>query len=113
MDFVSDTLANGRTFRALTVVDEFSRESLAIEVDTSLPGLRVIRVLERLFAEGRRPEAIRVDYGPEFVCRALNAWCEPRRVLLRFIDPGRPMQNGFVESFNGRFRDECLNATGF
>jgi putative transposase len=113
MDFVSDTLAHGRTFRALTVVDEFSRESLAIEVDTSLPGLRVIRVLERLFAARGRPEEIRVDHGPEFVCRALNAWCEQRRVLLRFIDPGRPMQNGFVESFNGKFRDECLNANWF
>ena len=85
------------------MVDEFTRESLAIEVDRSLPGLRVIRVLERLFAERGRPEEIRVDDGPEFVCRALNAWCEQRPVLLRFIDPGRPMQNGFVESFNGRF----------
>lgn len=113
MDFVSDTLADGRTFRALTVVDEFTRESLAIEVDTSLPGLRVIRVLERLLAQRGRPEEIRVDHGPEFVCRALNAWCEQRHILLRFIDPGRPMQNGFVESFNGRFRDECLNANWF
>ena len=113
MDFVSDTLADGRTFRALTIVDEFTRESLAIEVDTSLPGLRVIRVLEKLLAQRGRPEEIRVDHGPEFVCSALNASCEKHRVLLRFIDPGRPMQNGFVESFNGRFRDECLNASWF
>jgi putative transposase len=113
MDFVSDTLASGRTFRALAIVDEFTRESLAIEVDTSLPGLRVVRVLERIVAERGRPEEIRVDNGPEFVCRALRAWCEQRRILLRFIDPGRPMQNGHVESFNGRFRDECLNASWF
>jgi putative transposase len=104
---VSNTLADGRTFRTLTVVDEFTRESLAIELDTSLPGLRVIRVLERLFAERARLEEIRVDHGPEFVCRALNAWREQRRVLLRFIDPARPMQNGFAESFNGRFRDSA------
>jgi putative transposase len=113
MDFVSDTLASGRTFRALTMVDEFTRESLAIEVDTSLPGLRVVRVLERIVAQRRTPEEIRVDHGPEFVCRALRAWCEEQRVLLRFIDPGRPMQNGHIESFNGRFRDECLNANWF
>jgi putative transposase len=113
MDFVSDTLASGRTFRALTMVDEFTRESLAIEVDTSLPGLRVVRVLERIVAQRGRPEEIRVDHGPEFVCRALRAWCEEQRILLRFIDPGRPMQNGHIESFNGRFRDECLNANWF
>lgn len=113
MDFVSDTLATGRTFRALTVVDEFTREAPAIEVDTSLPGLRVVRVLERIVAERGRPEEIRCDHGPEFVCRALRAWCEQRRILLRFIEPGRPMQNGFVESFNGRLRDECLNANWF
>ena len=113
LDFVSDTLATGQTFRVLTVIDEYTRESLAIEGDTSLPALRVIRVLERL-SEGRgRPEEIRVDHGPEFVSRAMGAWCEQRKILLRFIDPGKPMQNSYVESFNGRFRDECLNANWF
>jgi len=113
LDFVSDTLATGQTFRVLTVIDEYTRESLAIEVDTSLPALRVVRVLERL-TEGRsQPEEIRVDHGPEFVSRVMGAWCEQRKILLRFIDPGKPMQNGYVESFNGRFRDECLNANWF
>ncbi len=98
LDFVSDTLATGQTFRVLTVIDEYTRESLAIEVDTSLPALR---------------EEIRVDHGPEFVSRVMGAWCEQRKILLRFIDPGKPMQNGYVESFNGRFRDECLNANWF
>ena len=113
MDFVSDTLSSARTFRALTIVDEYTRESPAIEVDTSLPGLRVIRALEQLAETRGLPEEIRVDHGPEFVCRALRSWCEQKRILLRYIDPGRPMQNGHVESFNGRFRDECLNTNWF
>jgi len=113
MDFVSDTLAMGRTFRVLTIVDEYTRECPAIEADTSLPGLRVIRVLESLAATRGLPEEIRVDNGPEFVCRAVRAWCEKRQILLRYIEPGRPMQNGHAESFNGRFRDECLNANWF
>jgi putative transposase len=113
LDFVSDTLATGQTFRALTVIDEYTRESLAIEVDTSLPALRVVRVLEQLGAGRGWPEEIRVDHGPEFVSRVMGAWCEQRNILLRFIDPGKPMQNGYVESFNGRFRDECLNANWF
>jgi putative transposase len=113
LDFVSDTLATGQTFRVFTAVDEYTRESLAMEADTSLPALRVIRALEEL-REGRgRPEEIRVDHGPEFVSRAMAAWCEQQNILLRFIDPGKPMQNGYVESFNGRFRDECLNANWF
>ena len=113
LDFVSDTLATGQTFRVLTVIDEYTRESLAIEVDRSLPALRVVRVLEQLGAGRGWPEEIRVDHGPEFVSRAMGAWCEQRKILLRFIDPGKPMQNGYVESFNGRFRDECLNANWF
>ena len=95
------------------LVDEDTRECLAIEADTSLPGLRVIRVLEQLAFTRGLPEEIHVDHGPEFVSRALRAWCEERRVLLRYIEPGRPMQNGHIESFNGRFRDECLNANWF
>lgn len=113
MDFVADTLAQGRTFRVLTVIDEYTRECLAIETDTSLPGLRVIGVLERLAQTRGLPEEISVDHGPEFVCRSVRSWCETQGVLLRYIEPGRPMQNGHIESFNGRFRDECLNANWF
>jgi putative transposase len=113
MDFVADTLAHGRTFRVLTIIDEYTRECLAIESDTSLPGLRVIRVLQQLAHTRGLPEEIHVDHGPEFVCRSVRSWCEKRRVLLRYIEPGRPMQNGQIESFNGRFRDECLNANWF
>ena len=113
MDFVSDTLAHGRTFRVLTILDEHTRECLAMEADTSLPGLRVIRVLERLAEARALPQEIHVDNGPEFVCRAVRSWCEKHHILLRYIEPGRPMQNGHIESFNGRLRDECLNANWF
>jgi putative transposase len=89
VDFVSDTLATGQTFRVLTVIDEYTRESLAIEVDTSLPSLRVVRVLEHLAESRGWPEEMRVDHGPEFVSRVMGAWCEQRNVLLRFIDPGK------------------------
>jgi putative transposase len=113
MDFVSDTLATGQSFRALTLVDKYTRECLAIEVDTSLPGLRVIRVLERLAQERNLPEEITCDNGPEFISRVLQAWCAQKGVLLRYIAPGKPMQNGHAESFNGRFREECLNTNWF
>jgi putative transposase len=103
----------GPHVRVLTVIDEYTRECLAIETDTSLPGLRVIRVLERLAQTRGLPEEISVDHGPEFVCRSVRSWCETHRVLLRYIEPGRPMQNGHIESFNGRLRDECLNANWF
>ena len=113
MDFVSDTLATGQSFRALTLVDKYTRECLAIEVDTSLPGLRVVRVLERLAQSRGLPEEITCDNGPEFVSRAVQAWCAQKGVLLRYIAPGKPMQNGHAESFNGRFREECLNTNWF
>ena len=113
MDFVNDTLATGQTFRALTLVDKYTRECPALEVDTSLPGLRVIRVLERLARERGLPEEITCDNGPEFVSRRLQAWCAQKGVLLRYIDPGKPMQNGYAESFNGRLREECLNTNWF
>jgi putative transposase len=113
MDFVSDTLATGQSFRALTLIDQYTRECPAIEIDTSLPGLRVIRVLERLAHERGLPEEITCDNGPEFVSRRLQAWCAQKGVLLRYIDPGKPMQNGHAESFNGRLREECLNTNWF
>ena len=113
MDFMRDTLADGRVFRTLNIVDDYTRECLAIEVDTSLPGARVVRVLERLAAAGRRPLHLVVDNGPEFVSRAVDQWAARSGVNLRFIDPGKPMQNGFIESFNGKFRDECLSQHWF
>lgn len=113
MDFVSDCTAGGRKIRALTLVDDYTRECLAIEVDTSLGGVRVRRVLEAVLGQRGKPEAIVVDNGPEFRGRALAGWSEERRVRLQFIDPGKPMQNCFIESFNGRLREECLNANWF
>ena len=113
MDFVSDCMAGGRTIRALTLVDDYTRECLAIEVDTSLGGLRVRRVLEAVLEKRGKPEVIVVDNGPEFRGRALAGWSEERRVGLQFIEPGKPSQNCFIESFNGRLREECLNANWF
>jgi len=113
IDFVSDALGDGRKFRSLTIVDDVTRESLAIEVDTSLPGGRVVRVLEQLGQTRRYPSAIVLDNGPEFRSEALDQWAAARGVELLFIDPGKPVQNAFIESFNGRFRDECLNENWF
>ena len=113
MDFVTDSLLNGRRFRALTIVDEFSRECPAIEADFSLTGARVARVLERLAATRGLPEVIQVDNGPEFAGRALDAWAYAHGVRLQFIEPGRPVQNAYIESFNGRLREECLNGHVF
>ena len=113
LDFMSDTLASGRKLRTLNLVDDFTRECLAIEVDTSLPGARVVRVLEWLVSERGRPRRIRTDNGPEFSGRALDQWCFAQGVQQHFIQPGKPMQNGYIESFNGKFRDECLNESWF
>jgi putative transposase len=113
LDFVSDSLAWGRRIRCLTVVDCFTRESPAIEVDTSLPGARVVRVLETVTKERGLPTTILMDNGPELTGRALDQWAYEHGVQLRFIDPGKPVQNAFIESFNGRFRDECLNQHWF
>lgn len=113
MDFTVDTLADGRGFRTLNIVDDFTRECVAIEVDRSLPGLRVARVLDRLHAAIGLPQCIVVDNGPEFAGRTLDAWAYARGVTLRFIRPGKPIENAYVESFNGKFRDECLNEHWF
>jgi putative transposase len=113
MDFVTDTLADGRGFRTLNIVDDFTRECVAIEVDRSLPGPRVVRVLDRLQALVGLPQAIVLDNGPEFRGRALETWAAANRVELRFIRPGKPIENAFVESFNGKYRDECLNEHWF
>lgn len=113
MDFVMDGLATGRAVRLLTMVDNYTRECLAIEVDSCLSSQRVTRVLEWVMEQRGAPETIRCDNGPEFTSRHFLAWCEERRIGLVHIQPGRPMQNGHVESFNGRLRDECLNANWF
>ena len=113
MDFVSDSLCHGRKFRILTIVDDYSRESPAIEVDTSLSGLRVARVLDRLAQTRGLPGIITVDNGPEFAGKALDEWAYRNGVKLNFIRPGKPVENAFIESFNGRFRDECLNEHWF
>ena len=113
MDFTLDTLADGRAFRTLNIVDDYTRECLAIEVDRSLPGLRVTRVLDRLRAAHGLPQSIVLDNGPEFAGRTLEAWAYAAKVTLCFIRPGKPIENAYVESFNGKFRDECLNEHWF
>jgi putative transposase len=113
MDFISDAIADGRKFRALTIVDDVTRESPAIVVDPSLPGDRVARELDRLGATRGFPKAIVCDNGPEFRSEALDQWADRRAVALLFIQPGKPIQNAFAESFNGRLRDECLNESWF
>jgi putative transposase len=114
MDFVSDKLTDGRSFRILTVVDQFTRECVVLEADRSMTGMKVAQTLERA-RQGwaSLPESITVDNGSEFCSRALEAWAMTNDVQLRFIRPGRPVENGFIESFNGRLRDECLNVEWF
>lgn len=113
MDFVSDGFVDGRRLRCLNIVDDFTRECLAIEVDTSLPGRRVVSVLERLAEFRGLPQSVTVDNGPEFISKALDEWAYRQQLQLRFIAPGKPTQNAYVESFNGKFRDECLNEHWF
>ncbi len=109
MDFMSDGLWNGRKFKALTILDIFTKECLAIEVDTSINGNRVTRVLDWLILTRGRPEVITTDNGPEFAGIVLDRWAYNNNVKLDFIKPGKPIQNAFIESFNGRVRHECLN----
>jgi putative transposase len=113
MDFVSDATFDGKRFRALTVVDAYTRECLAIEADQNIKGDQVVAVLDNLRRSRGRPGAIRVDNGPEFVSKVLDHWAYQHGVSLDFSRPGKPTDNAFIESFNGRFRDECLNANWF
>jgi putative transposase len=113
MDFVSDCLCDGRKLRCLTIVDDYSRECPAIEVDTSITGRRVAAVLDRLADLRGLPLSITVDHGPEFEGQVLDEWAYRNGVQLNFIRPGKPVENAYIESFNGRFRDECLNEHWF
>ena len=113
MDFVHDQLASGRTFRVLTVIDQWSRESVRLEAHVSLTGRSVADALEAASVRRPLPRAITVDHGTEFTSNALDEWAYRRGVTLDFIRPGKPVENAFIESFNGRLRDECLNVYSF
>jgi putative transposase len=113
LDFVSDAMACGRRFRILAVVDDFTRESLALVVDTSLSGARVARELDAIAARRGKPLCVVSDNGTELTSTAILRWSQERGVEWHYIAPGKPTQNAFVESFNGRLRDECLNETLF
>jgi putative transposase len=113
LDFVSDQLANGRRFRVLNIVDDYSRECVGQVVDTSISGQRVARCLDQLIAKRGHPGTLVCDNGPEFTSKALFLWSQRTGVALHFIQPGKPTQNAFVESFNGKFRDTCLNQYWF
>lgn len=113
MDFVQDVTVGGRRFRVLCIVDDFTRECLALVVDTSITGARVARELEWLVKARGRPQVLVSDNGPEFTGKAMDGWAYANSVKLHFIRPGKPMDNGYVESFNGKLRDECLNAHWF
>ena len=113
MDFVSARLADGRWFRTLTVLDVYARECVALVADRSLTGAKVAAALTVLLKTRAKPEAITVDNGTEFVSRAMDAWAYTHDVRLDFIRPGKPVENAFIESFNGRLRDECLNSHVF
>ena len=113
LDFVSDSFTDGRRFRVLTVVDDHTRECLALVADTSLSGLRVVRELDGIIARRGRPLTVVSDNGTEFTSMTILRWSQDRGIDWHYIAPGKPMQNGFIESFNGSFRDECLNETLF
>lgn len=113
IDFMSDSLVDGRSFRTFNVLDDYNREGLGIEVDQSLPSARVIRALEHIIEWRGVPSAIRCDNGPEYLSQTLVDWANERQITLMYIQPGKPTQNAFVESLNGKFRNECLNRNWF
>lgn len=110
IDFMQDTLLNGRKFRTFNAIDEFNREILAIEIDTSLPATRVIRTLSQVIEMRGKPKRIRMDNGPEFISHKFELWCKEQEIALQYIQPGKPMQNGRVERFNGTYRTDILDA---
>ena len=110
LDFMSDSLSNGRTFRTLNVIDDYNREALWIEVDTSLPAERVVRVLEQLLEWRGKPASIRMDNGPELISQRLESWAKEKNITLLHIQPGKPAQNAYIERFNRTYREEVLDA---
>lgn len=110
MDFVSDVLTNGRRFRVLNIIDDFNREIIAMEVGTSMPAERVLRVLEKVIWCTGKPENIRVDNGPEFIADVFKNWCNGNGITIKYIQPGKPTQNSFIERFNGSYRRGVLDA---
>jgi putative transposase len=109
MDFITDSLWNGKKFRVLNIMDDYNREVLAMEVGTSISAHRVIRVLEQLNKEQLKPNAIRVDNGPEFISRTFRRYCQDNGIEVQYIQPGKPVQNGFIERLNGSYRKELLD----
>lgn len=109
MDFMSDSLATGRRFRTLNVIDDFNREALAIEIDTSLPAVRVIHVLTSIYFWRGYPKRIRVDNGPEFIAHTLQEWAKAHGIEMDFIEPGKPAQNAYIERFNRTYREDVLD----
>lgn len=113
MDFMQDSLMNGRKFRALNIIDDFNRESLVIETYFSITASRVIQILEKLIHRQGKPQRIRVDNGPEFIALILEQWCTEKDIFLKCIEPGKPMQNGYIERFNRSYRQDVLDANWF
>jgi putative transposase len=113
MDFMSDSLVSGRRFRILNIIDDYNREVLAIEIGTSLPSKRVIRLLDQLIDFRGKPDSIRIDNGPEYTSADMAKWAESNQIRLRFIKPGKPTQNSYIERFNGTFRKEVLDIYAF
>jgi putative transposase len=113
LDFMSDALSTGRTFRTLNIIDDFNREALWIEVDTSLPAERVVRVLEQLLSWRGKPAKIRMDNGPELISHRLENWAQERQIELFHIQPGKPAQNAYIERFNRTYREDVLDAYSF
>jgi len=110
MDFMNDVLTNQRKFRTLNVIDDFNREAIAIEVAHSMPAVRVTGILEQVICEQGKPQCIRVDNGPEFISKEFTTWCKDNHIEIRYTQPGRPMQNGYIERFNRSFRESILDA---
>ena len=110
MDFMNDSLVSGRRFRTLNIIDDFNRECLSIEIDTSLPSERVIRVLERVCAQRGYPRRLRTDNGPEFLAAKIDEWAGQHGVYWDYIKPGKPAQNGYIERFNRTYREDVLGA---
>ena len=110
LDFMSDSLTNGRAIRTLNIIDDYNREALWIEVDTSLPAERVVRVLDNLLLWRSAPKQIRMDNGPEFISKRLENWAKEKQIELLHIQPGKPAQNAYIERFNRTFREDILDA---